>query len=63
LFNWHSFDECAHGLSANNKRQLALFDVTGLPTENEPRELATCLRELLGNGGTIHPEPYGEPAP
>ena len=34
-----------------------------LPTENVPRELATCFREVLDNGGTIHSEPYGEPAP
>jgi len=63
LFDWHSFDQSAHGMSKDNKRQLALFDVTGLPTENVPRELATCFREVLDNGGTIHAEPYGEPAP
>jgi len=26
-------------------------------------KLATCFREVLDNGGTIHLEPYGEPAP
>ena len=36
---------------------------TGLPTENVPRELATCFREVLDNGWTIHAEPYGEPVP
>jgi len=36
---------------------------TGLPTENLPRELATCFREVLDNGWTIHAEPYGEPFP
>jgi len=47
----------------DNKRQLVLFDVTGISTENVPRELATCFREVLDNGGTIHAEPFGEPAP
>jgi len=47
----------------HNKRQLVLFDVTGLPTENLPRSLATCFREVLNNGGTIQSEPYGEPDP
>jgi len=36
-------------MSTDNKRQLVLFDVTGLPTENVPRELATCFREVLDN--------------
>jgi len=36
------------------------FDVTGLPIENVPRELDTCFKEVLDNGGTIHAEPYGE---
>jgi len=40
-----------------------LFDVTGLPIENVPRELATCFREVLDIGGTFYAEPYGEPAP
>ena len=50
-------------MSTDNKRQLVLFDVTGLPTESVPRELATCFREVLDNSETIHSEPYGEPAP
>jgi len=37
-------------MSTDNKRQLVLFDVTGLNTENVPRELATCFREVLDNG-------------
>jgi len=53
-------DESAHGMSTDDTRQLILFDVTGLPIENVPRELATCLREVLDHGGTIHAEPYGE---
>jgi len=36
---------------------------TGLPTENVPRELATCFREVLDNGWTIYAEPYGEQVP
>jgi len=40
-----TFDESAHGMSTDNKRHLVLFDVSGLPTENVPRELATCFRE------------------
>jgi len=63
LFDWHSFDESAHGLYTDNRRQLVLFDVTGLPTENVPRELATCFREVLDNDETLHSEPYGETAP
>ena len=55
-----TFDESAHGMSTDNKRQLILFDVTGLPIENVPSELANCFREVLDNGGTIHTEPYGE---
>jgi len=55
-----TFDESAHGMFIDNKRQLILFDVTSLPIENVPRELATCFREVLDNGGTIHTEPYGE---
>ena len=47
-------------MSTDDKRQLVLLDVTGLPTENVPRKLATCFREVLDNGGTIHAEPYGE---
>ena len=42
---------------------LVMFDVTGLPTENVPRELVTCFRKVVDDGGTIHAEPYGEPAP
>jgi len=58
-----TYDESAHGMSTDNKRQLILFDVTGLPIENVPRELATCFREVFDNGGTIHAEHKGEPAP
>jgi len=58
--NLETFDESAHGMSTDNKRQLILFDVTGLPIDNVPRELDTCFREVLDNGGTIHAEPYGE---
>jgi len=58
-----TFDENMHGMSTDNKRQLVLFDVTGLPIENVPIELATCFREVLDNGGTSHAEPYGESAP
>ena len=58
-----TFDKSTGGMSTDNKRQLVLFYVTGIPTENVPRELATCFREVLDNGGTIHAEPYGEPAP
>jgi len=54
------FDKSVHGMSTYNKRQLIVFDVTGLPIENVPRELDTCFREVLDNGGTIHTEPYGE---
>ena len=54
------FYKSAHGMSTDIKRQLVLFDVTGLPIENEPRELAICFREVLDNGGTIYAEPYGE---
>ena len=31
-----TFDESAYGMSTDNKRQLILFDVTGLPIENVP---------------------------
>jgi len=55
-----TFDESAHGMSTENKHQLILFDVTELPKENVPRELVTCFREVLDNGGTIHTAPYGE---
>ena len=48
-------------MSTDNK--LVMFDVTGLPTEKIPRELATCFRKVVDDGGTIHAEPYGEPAP
>jgi len=58
-----TFDESAHGMSTDNKRQLILFDVTGLPIESVPRELVTCLRDVLDNGVTMHAEPYGEPSP
>ena len=51
-----TFDESAHGMSTDNKGQLIMFYVTGLPIENVPRELATCFRENLDNGGTIHAE-------
>jgi len=40
-------------MSTDNKRQLVLFDVTGLPTENVPRELR-CFSTLSApplNGG------------
>ena len=47
-------------MSTDNKRQLILFDVTGLPIENVQRELATCVREVFDHGRTIHAEPYGE---
>ena len=50
-------------MSTDNKRQMILFDVTGLPIENVPIELATCFRVVLDNGGTINAEPYDEPAP
>ena len=50
-------------MSTDNKHQLVLFNVTGLPTENVPRELATCFKVVLDKSETIHSEPYGEPAP
>jgi len=56
-----TFDESAHGMSTDNK--LVMFDVTGLPTENVPRELTTCFRAVLDDGGTYHAEPYGETVP
>jgi len=55
-----TLEESVHGMSTDKKRQLILFDVTDLHIENVPRELATCFREVLYNGGTIHTEPYGE---
>jgi len=55
-----TFDKSEHGMSTDNKRQLIMFDVTGLPIENVPRELATCFREVLDNERTIYAEPYGE---
>jgi len=58
-----TFDESMHGISTDNKRQLVMFNVTGLPIEHVPRELVTCFREVLASGGTIHAEPYKEPAP
>jgi len=58
-----TYDESAHGMSTDNKRQLIFFYVTCLPIENEPRELATCLRAFLDNCGTMHAELYGKPAP
>jgi len=59
-----TFDENAHGMSTDNKGQLVLFDVIGLPIKNVPIELVTCLnREVLDNGGTSHAEPYGKSAP
>ena len=58
-----TFDESAHGMSTYNKRQLIVFDITGLPIENVSSELATGFREVLDNDGTIHAGPYGEPAP
>jgi len=54
------FDEIAYGMSTDNK--LVLLDVTGLSTDNLPRGLTTCFKEVLHNGVTIHAEPYGEPA-
>jgi len=58
-----TFDKNAHVMSTDNTRQLVLFDVTDLPIENVTRELATCFREVLDNGGTSHAETYGESAP
>ena len=58
-----TFDECAHVMSPDYYRQLILVNVTGLPIQNVPIELATCFREVLDNCLTIHAEPYGEPAP
>ena len=58
-----TYDESARGMSTDNKRQLIIFYVTCLPIENEPRELATCLRAFLDNCGTMHAELYGKPAP
>jgi len=56
-----TFDESAHGMSTDNK--LVMFDVIGLPTENVLRELVTCCRKVVDDGGTIHAEPHGEQAP
>jgi len=50
-----TFDESAHGMSTDNK--LVMFDFTGLLTENVPRELVTCFRKVVDDGGTIHAEP------
>jgi len=61
ISKYETFDESVHGMSTYNK--LVMFDVTGLPTENVPRELTTCFREVLDDGGTIHAKPYGEPYP
>ena len=63
ILKLETLEESAHGMSTDNKRQLVLFDVTGLPTDNVPRELATCFREVLDNSVTVHGEPYGKPAP
>ena len=56
-----TFDESAHGMSTDNK--LVMFDLTGLPTEIVLRELVTCFRKVVDDGGTIHAELYGEPPP
>lgn len=58
-----TFDENMHNMSTDNKRQLVLSDVAGLPLGHVPRELAPCFREVLDKGGTVHAEPCGEPAP
>jgi len=52
-----------HNMTTDNKRHLILSDVAGLPIRHVPRELATCFRDIIDNGGTVYAEPCGEHAP
>ena len=43
---FETFDESAYGMSTDNKRQMILFDVNGLPIENVPRELEVQINKM-----------------
>ena len=58
-----TFNENMHNMTTDNKRHLMLSDVAGLPIGHVPRELATCFRDIIDNGGSVYAEPCGEPAP
>jgi len=56
-------DESISGMSRDNICQVVLSDVARLLIGHVPRKLATCLKEVIYNGGTVHAEPHVEPAP
>ena len=58
-----SFESKFHTLSTDDKRQLTLADVAGLPVGHVPREIAPIFRMVLDDGGTVLSEPCGEPIP
>lgn len=58
-----NFPEDIHAMMTDEKRQLRLEDVAGLPIGHVPRSMAGCFRTILDAGGDIVAEATGEPVP
>lgn len=52
-----------HNMFTDEKRQLKLTDIAGLPIGHVPKCLSSVFRHVLDEGGEIHAEVTGEPVP
>ena len=52
-----------HNMFTDEKRQLKLSDIAGLPIGHVPKCLSSVFRHDLDEGGEIHAEVTGEPVP
>jgi len=57
------FHPSLHSILTDEKRQLFISDIAGLPIGHVPRELAPCFRSVMDNGGSVYSEVCGEPFP
>jgi hypothetical protein len=52
-----------HDMYTDEKRQLKLSDIAGLPVGHVPGTLSGCFRRILDSGGHIYAIVTGEPCP
>lgn len=58
-----SFTDNTHEMVTDEKRQLKLSDVAGLPIGHVPRSLAPYFRSVMETGGKVFADITGEPVP
>lgn len=59
----NKFTPDVHNNIKDEKRQLKLSDIAGLPIGHVPKCLSLHFRDILDNGGEIYAEVTGQPVP